>query len=153
MQIDELAALLPRMEGALKDVMADMAQYPELDRITVQGIRKTLGFTAGSSIKLTKEQREQMVNEYKSGEYSIRALAKKYNICYSAARQIMRCRHIPIQKDDFWNMFKLRQLQNLRKKGMSYAEIGKVMNRSGSAIAQMTKKLPKKLESLKTTNG
>lgn len=133
---EELISILPLMSGPLKDVMARLEKYKDLDRITIQGIRKTLGYTSGSNIKLTKECRDQMIAEYKNGDISIRKLAKKYGINFSALASILKRRKVAVQKDSFWNTYKVKELEYYRKKGYSFREIGKIMGLCGSAVAQ-----------------
>lgn len=139
---NELISILHKFKGGLKDVMDALSSYPELGRVEIGAIRKVLGYSAESNHKLTKEQHQEMVDEYNSGETSLRKLAQKYGVTLNSVRCLLKRRKVDTSPKDRWSKIKKHRLIDLRaNKKLSYTQIAKMMSLSTNAIVQQAHRL------------
>lgn len=125
-----------------KSTRAEAIAIGEKYGLTAQDIdiiRKLVGATVCLNRKLTQEQKDAIVDEYRSNPMTrMQDLADKYNCTISNISLLLRIRgfNSNIIEARTWSIFQKKKLIVLRQKGMSYKDIAKIVNRTTEACEQ-----------------
>lgn len=106
----------------------------------IDSLRQLLGYSQNKK-HLPLEMRNAIADEYREGGIGLHSLAKKHGISYNAVYCIMRSRGIDTDNPRKWRKRDELNLLHLKKKGLSFDEIGKAIGRNGRCVREKFRRM------------
>lgn len=108
----------------------------------IDSLRQLLGYSQAKK-HLPLEMRNAIADEYREGGIGLHSLAKKHGITYNSVYSIMRSRGIDTDNPRKWRKRDELNLLHLKKKGLSFDEIGAAIGRNGRCVREKFRRMVK----------